>query len=169
MGLIPGLFGKPPPAPRDLGGCPFVVIMFAIKFKQAHKNRGKIQLGCGSSPGRSESFTGFSSEVLRSQPGLPSGTKNSLQTQTGNMANGLGISLKGLHKSLCTAARALTGDNSQQLLGGGAEILKLRSKHQNLTPSFVLGHAAEWDNSSGCPSAWAALWGWQRRKTCLHP
>lgn len=39
--LSPGLFGKPTPAPRDLGDCPFPVIMFAIKFKQAHKTKGK--------------------------------------------------------------------------------------------------------------------------------
>lgn len=97
---------------------PFCSHYVCNKFKQAHKNRGKIHLGCGSSPGRSESFTRFSSEVLRSQPGLPARHKSSLQTQTGDMANGLGISLKGLHKPLCTAARALTGGSTQQLLGG---------------------------------------------------
>lgn len=59
--LTPGLFGEPPRAPRDLGDCRFPVIMFAIKFEQAHKTKGKkkkIQLKCKFSPGRSKSYTG---------------------------------------------------------------------------------------------------------------
>lgn len=140
MGPIPALSGKPPPAPRDLGDCPFAVIMFAIKLKLAHKTRGKIQLECGSSPGRSENFTGFSSEVLRSQPGLSARHQelpaNPVWRQSFAMANGLGIPLKGLHESLCTVARALPGDSTRQLLEGGIKMLKFRSElHQNVTSS----------------------------------
>lgn len=70
VGLTTGLFGEPPRAPRDLGDCRFPVITLAIKFEQAHKTKGKIQLECKFSPGRSKSYAGFSSEALRSYPGL---------------------------------------------------------------------------------------------------